>query len=258
MSSLKDLCELHFGTTDIYEVLGIDPKASEKEVKNAYRKMSLKIHPDRVEESEKKICTEKFQILGKIHTILSDKEKRKVYDRTGDVDSDLDADWLDYWRSIFKPVTKQDIVDYEKKYKGSEEERNDLKSAYNTYKGDMNSVMDAVPFADMEDEERLTETLREMIENEEVEDFDAFSKETKQKKLRRKKKMERRRKEFEKAKEADEVPDEDSLSQAILQRKMQREGAANDFFSALEAKYCNGSKKSETKTSGRNKKQKTK
>lgn len=45
--------------------------------------MSLKIHPDRVEESEKKICTEKFQILGRIHAILSDKDKRSVYDRTG-------------------------------------------------------------------------------------------------------------------------------------------------------------------------------
>jgi len=45
--------------------------------------MSLKIHPDRVEESEKKICTEKFQILGRIHAILSDTEKRSVYDRTG-------------------------------------------------------------------------------------------------------------------------------------------------------------------------------
>lgn len=45
--------------------------------------MSLKIHPDRVEESEKKICTEKFQILGRIHAILSDEEKRSVYDRTG-------------------------------------------------------------------------------------------------------------------------------------------------------------------------------
>jgi DnaJ homolog subfamily C member 9 len=113
MSSLQELCEEHFGTSDIYGVLGIDSKASEKEgefvislachfppiqtlhgalvkfdafcfsVKNAYRKMSLKIHPDRVEESEKKICTEKFQILGRIHAILSDTEKRSVYDRTG-------------------------------------------------------------------------------------------------------------------------------------------------------------------------------
>lgn len=40
-------------------------------------------------------------------------------DFAGDADSDLNADWLDYWRSIFKPVSKQDIVEYEKKYKGA-------------------------------------------------------------------------------------------------------------------------------------------
>ncbi|CAB3365353.1 Hypothetical predicted protein [Cloeon dipterum] len=241
MPTLKDLCEEHFGSRDFYEVLGIKSTASEKEVKNAYRKMSLKIHPDRVEEAEKKICTEKFQILGKIHAVLSDEEKRKVYNNSGgeDVDFDLNADWLDYWRSIFKPVSKQDIVDYEKKYKGSEEERDDLKDAYNMHRGDMNGIMDAVPFAEMEDEERLVQMLEEMIENEEIEDYDAFSKEPKQRKQRRKQKMVKRRKEFEKAVKDKEVPDEDSLAMAILQRKTQREGASNDFFSALEANDVN-------------------
>lgn len=49
--------------------------------------------------------------------------------------------------------------------------------------------MDAVPFAGMEDEERLTKIIEELIENEEIEDYDAFSKETKQKKQRRKQKV---------------------------------------------------------------------
>lgn len=72
---------------------------------------------------------------------------------------------------------------------GSDEERDDVKEAYNMYKGDMNSIMDAVPFAGMEDEERLTKIIEEMIENEDVKDHDAFSKETKQKKQRRKQKV---------------------------------------------------------------------
>jgi DnaJ homolog subfamily C member 9 len=74
-------------------------------------------------------------------------------------------------------------------FQGSDEERDDVKEAYNMYKGDMNSIMDAVPFAGMEDEERLTKIIEEMIESEEVEDYEAFSQETAQKKKRRKQKV---------------------------------------------------------------------
>ena len=52
-------------------------------VKRAYYKQSLKVHPDRVSEEEKENATEKFQTRGKVYSILSDKEKRKIYDETG-------------------------------------------------------------------------------------------------------------------------------------------------------------------------------
>lgn len=52
-------------------------------VKKAYYKQSLKVHPDRVGEDEKENATEKFQTLGKVYSVLSDKEKRKIYDETG-------------------------------------------------------------------------------------------------------------------------------------------------------------------------------
>lgn len=52
-------------------------------VKKGYHKLSLKIHPDRVEDNSKKHATEKFQTMGKVYCILSDKEKRAVYDETG-------------------------------------------------------------------------------------------------------------------------------------------------------------------------------
>lgn len=52
-------------------------------VKKAYHKASLKYHPDRVNEDQKDEATKKFQYLGKIYSILSDKEKRKIYDETG-------------------------------------------------------------------------------------------------------------------------------------------------------------------------------
>lgn len=103
-------------------------------VKKAYHKLSLLVHPDRVEESEKVEATEKFQVLGRIHSILSDNDKRKIYDETGQFDEESDEvamrNWADYWRTLFKPITKKDIEDYEKNYKGSEAEIKDLKRAY--------------------------------------------------------------------------------------------------------------------------------
>lgn len=52
-------------------------------VKRSYRKASLQCHPDRVSSSEKENATRKFQVLGKVYSILSDKEKRAVYDESG-------------------------------------------------------------------------------------------------------------------------------------------------------------------------------
>jgi len=53
-------------------------------VKKAYYKQSLKVHPDRVPDEEKENATEKFQTLGKVYSILSVEEKRKIYDETGE------------------------------------------------------------------------------------------------------------------------------------------------------------------------------
>jgi len=52
-------------------------------VKKAYYAQSLELHPDRCEHSDKDKATKKFQILSKAYAILSDKEKRAVYDETG-------------------------------------------------------------------------------------------------------------------------------------------------------------------------------
>lgn len=72
--------------------------------------------------------------------------------------------------------------------------------------------------------------------------------------------MQRRRKNFEEAKKNNEIPSDDDLAQAIMSRRAEREEVANDFFAALEAKYASGNKgtkKKESRTSSRNKKQKT-
>ena len=41
--------------------------------------------------------------------------------------------WDDYWRLLFQKVTEKDIVEFENKYKGSEEETSDIKKLYERY-----------------------------------------------------------------------------------------------------------------------------
>lgn len=67
--------------------------------------------------------------------MLNDEDARAVYDEEGVVDEEddiltQDRDWDEYWRLLFKRVTLEDIRQFEAKYKGSEEEDEDLRTAY--------------------------------------------------------------------------------------------------------------------------------
>lgn len=68
---------------DYYNILGVKKTAKPKEIKSAYRKLALKYHPDKVEESEKEAAEEKFVKVSEAYSVLSDEEKRKVYDQYG-------------------------------------------------------------------------------------------------------------------------------------------------------------------------------
>ena len=70
---------------DYYEVLGVQKNATTSEIKNIYRKLALKFHPDRNKSPE---AEEKFKEISEAYAVLSDDEKRKRYDKYGHVGSD--------------------------------------------------------------------------------------------------------------------------------------------------------------------------
>src|SRR5436305_252893 len=66
---------------DFYEVLGVGRKAEQKDIKSAYRKLARKYHPD-VNPSDK-AAEAKFKEVSEAYEVLSDPEKRKMYDQFG-------------------------------------------------------------------------------------------------------------------------------------------------------------------------------
>jgi DnaJ-class molecular chaperone len=66
---------------DYYEILGIPRTASQAEVKNAYRRLALKYHPDKNKGSEE--AEEKFKEIANAYSVLSDQKRRKAYDQGG-------------------------------------------------------------------------------------------------------------------------------------------------------------------------------
>lgn len=66
---------------DYYKILEIDKKASEENIKKAYRKLARKLHPDL--NPNDKDAAKKFQQINEANQVLSDPEKRKKYDEYG-------------------------------------------------------------------------------------------------------------------------------------------------------------------------------
>jgi DnaJ family protein C protein 9 len=194
--------------------------------------MSLKVHPDKVEESLREECKLKFQALGKIYTILSDAGKKCLYDESGDVDGDNVFDENLDWRVLFKKITEEDIHDFFKNYKDSNEEKEDLKRYYVKHKGDMDLIhQEMISSSFLEDEERFREIIKKAIDDGDVEKFRKFTHETKAKKEQRRAKYEKE------AKEAEKLGFDGDIAKAIANNQESRKKTINTFFDNLEEKY---------------------
>ncbi|HEY2456997.1 MAG TPA: DnaJ domain-containing protein, partial [Candidatus Acidoferrum sp.] len=66
---------------DYYELLGVDRKATAKDIRTAFRKLARKYHPDL--NPGDKASEEKFKQLQEAYDVLSDTKKRQMYDQYG-------------------------------------------------------------------------------------------------------------------------------------------------------------------------------
>ncbi|CAM9876351.1 unnamed protein product, partial [Heterosigma akashiwo] len=74
---------LCLGTSgDYYQVLGLAKGADENEVKRAYRKMAVKWHPDKNPDNKEE-AEQQFKKVSEAYEVLSDPEKRRMYDQYG-------------------------------------------------------------------------------------------------------------------------------------------------------------------------------
>lgn len=82
---------------DYYDILGVPRNASKDQLKNEYRKLALKYHPDRNKSPD---AEDKFKEISEAYAILSDEEKRAQYDRFGHAGIDSRYSTEDIFRGV--------------------------------------------------------------------------------------------------------------------------------------------------------------
>ncbi len=73
---------------DYYETLGVQKNSNLDDIKKAYRKLAREHHPDMVKESDKSAAEKRFKEINEAYQVLSDPQKRKMYDQFGTVGPD--------------------------------------------------------------------------------------------------------------------------------------------------------------------------
>lgn len=212
---------------------------------------------DKVPENKKQAAHEAFQAIAFAYAILSEPSRRKRYDATGSTaESIVDAEgfnWSDFYREQFENAISSDAIEkFSNKYKGSDEEKDDLLIAYEQGEGDMDMIYETVMLSNViEDDARFRRIIDAAIENNDVPRFPAYVKESKKKQESRMKKARAEAGEAEeyakeigvhdklfrdKKKGKKGKDDESDLAALILKRQQDR--SSDNFLDRLADKYA--------------------
>ncbi|OAV95846.1 hypothetical protein PTTG_09138 [Puccinia triticina 1-1 BBBD Race 1] len=202
---------------DLYKTLElISREATEAEIRTAYRKQALRYHPDKISasksEEEKLEARQKFDQVGLAYKILSDAKLRERYDKTGKTDEnpfldglDDEASWSAYFKDLWSgEVNAQTIEEFTNKYRGSEEELNDLREHYIEFDGSLPEILSHTMCATDDCEPRLVKQIDQMIKEGVLESKPTWVKTKKDTKARAK----RRQMAEQESKEAEELAKE--------------------------------------------------
>lgn len=226
---------------DPYATLEVETTAAPVEIKRAYKRLSLKWHPDKNKLAPK----DAFAKVQFAYQILSCPERRKRYDATGLLsEQSEDVDWVDYFNLMATKVLIHMIEEDRARYVASDEERQDILDNFVFYDGDFLKLFEVIPHLEFTEEleQRVFTILESTIDElgltkEVMAQWVKYRKSRKTKVKQMLKKLAKEAKEAEKAKKA--MGDCDL--QALIRRRHQARSL--DFMDMMEAKYGGSTKR---------------
>lgn len=167
----------------LYTMLGVSETASQEEIRKSYRKLCLQLHPDKAGNSD--TAKKDFQRLQDVYAILSDPEKKHLYDTHGIIASHSESDtaatsftseqlYRKFKQALFE-VTDDEIERFEADYRRSPEEEDDLLRYYENFAGDMKRVFAHVLCSDESiDSHRFADIIDTAINEGRVQAYPAY------------------------------------------------------------------------------------
>lgn len=240
-----------FPEIDPYQVLGLSSSATPIEIKKAYKKLSLKFHPDKLQQASTEVDDKDvFPKIQFAYSILSDPGKRSRYDTTGSLGDGIDEDvfdWKQYFDSVNDKITIDMIEEDKLKYQNSEEERHDILNNYIYYEGDFLKLFEVIPHLEFteSEENRVFGIIQQFIDEGKVDKsiIDTTNKYKKARKVKVKNMLKKLAKEAKEAQELEKLikdkgkrnlRNENDLKSIIQNRQANR---LDDLISNLESKY---------------------
>lgn len=95
---------------DFYSVLGVDRQARAADIRSAYRKLALQLHPDR--NPGNKDAEAKFKLVSRAYSVLSDERQRQIYDRDTFRSAPRPEAWRPQTTAWFRPYQRRTATAY--------------------------------------------------------------------------------------------------------------------------------------------------